>query len=358
MPNNLEQILINKIDKAGGIELGEFISTALIHPEHGYYSNRDPLGKAGDFTTAPEISQMFGEVIGAWVIDLWMRMGSPKDINLIECGAGRGTLLADIMRVSSCVDGFVEAVQIHIIEASSLLREKQKKALERYNVEWHENIADISVDNPCIILGNEFLDALPIEQLKRGEDGWQQRIVKNSKDGSFDYGWRKADKELVVILPAKTESNQIYEVSPARNDFIDDCSKLLNKHGGAALFIDYGYIKSHYGDTLQAMKSHEFVDVLQDIGECDITSHIDFAALSKHAVNQSVVVEQIITQRKFLLSLGIGARHSALKNVAESDAVIIDLDQGLNRLVGADQMGDLFKVMCFHSDINITPAGF
>ena len=357
MPNNLEQILINKIDKAGGIDLGEFISTALIHPEHGYYSNRDPLGAAGDFTTAPEISQMFGEVVGAWVIDLWMRMGSPKALNLIECGAGRGTLLADIMRVSSCVGGFVEAVQIHIIEASPLLRKKQRQALDGYDVKWHENISDVSVDNSCIILGNEFLDALPIEQVKRGEDGWQQRII-TIDSGAFKYGWRKADKALLEMLPTKTESNQIYEVSPARNGFIDDCAKLLNKNGGAALFIDYGYIRLHYCDTLQSMKSHEFVDVLQDIGACDITSHIDFDALSKHASNQGVSVEQIITQRKFLLSLGIGARHSALKNVAESEAVAIDLDQGLKRLIATDQMGDLFKVMCFHSSINITPAGY
>ncbi len=332
------------IAKSCPMGLGEFMALALTHPKYGYYTNRDPLGAAGDFTTAPEISQMFGEIIGAWVIDIWIQMGKPTSFNLIEAGAGRGTLMADIMRISGIANGFAEAVQIRLIEASPLLKSKQATTLEGYDVSWHDSISDINVGKPCIILGNEFIDALPIEQLRRGADGWQKRVI-TVDNNSLAFGWVEAENELVKLLPQKTVSNEIYEVAPVRISFINECTNLLKNNGGAALFIDYGHAKSHHGDTLQAVKNHKFVNVLDDIGNCDITAHVDFDALSRHI---SLNKTRITTQKEFLISLGILHRAAAIK---ASDAE-------LQRLVGRGEMGDLFKVMCFYHGDNLIPAGF
>ncbi|PCJ02848.1 MAG: SAM-dependent methyltransferase [Alphaproteobacteria bacterium] len=365
MPDTLKEIILNEIKSHGAMNLGAFTSMALCHPEHGYYMNGDPFGAEGDFTTAPEISQMFGEVIGAWVIDVWMQMGQPSSVNLIECGPGRGTLMLDILRAGKSVDGFVAAVQIHFVEASEGLRQKQAETLKGYNVSWHGDISDITGDIPCIILGNEFLDALPIEQLKRGEKGWQKRMVAVNDVQEFMFTWADAEKELTQCLPSKTVSHKRYEVAPVRNQFISSCVDLLNASGGVALFIDYGYTTSHYGDTLQAVKKHEYVDVLKGIGACDITSHIDFDALSRHARGQGVHVEPIAVQGAFLTKLGIKHRLLALKNTAfktksldDATVLIKTMEQSLDRLVDNAQMGDLFKVMCFHNGDDLKPAGF
>ncbi len=340
MPNELEQWIAARCPMG----LGEFITHALTHPQHGYYINRDPLGAAGDFTTAPEISQMFGEIIGAWVIDIWVQMGKPSSFNLIEAGAGRGTLMADIMRISGVAHGFAEAVQIRLIEASPLLKAKQATALGGYEVSWYDAVSDIDVDKPCVILGNEFIDALPIEQLRRGADGWQKRVI-TVDDNSLAFGWVKAENELVKLLPQKTVSNEIYEVAPIRNDFINQCASLLKNNGGAALFIDYGYAKSHHGDTFQAVKNHSFTGVLEDVGSNDITAHVDFDALSR---GLDMNVSKIVTQASFLKSLGIEHRAAAIKAS----------DTDLQRLIGRSEMGDLFKVICFYHGDNLTPAGF
>ncbi len=339
--NKLEQWMAGRCPMG----LGEFTSLALMHPEYGYYTNRDPFGVDGDFITAPEISQIFGEVIGAWVIDIWMQMGSPSSFNLIEAGAGRGTLMADIMRISNIAGGFESAAQICLIEASDLLKGKQRAALNNHKVTWYDAISDIDVDKPCIILGNEFLDALPIEQLRRSSDGWQKRVIIAVDDNEFKFDWVRAEKELVTLLPSKTVSNEIYEVAPIRLEFVNECEALIKAHGGAALFIDYGYTKSHHGDTLQAIKNHKFVNVLEDIGSCDITSHVDFEALSAHV---GLNVTPVVTQAHFLKSLGIEQRAKA----------ICANEMDLNRLVGEDQMGELFKVICFYHGNNLTPAGF
>ncbi|PCI56167.1 MAG: SAM-dependent methyltransferase [Alphaproteobacteria bacterium] len=365
MPDTLKEIILNDIKRHGAMNLGVFTSMALCHPEHGYYMNGDPFGAEGDFITAPEISQMFGEVIGAWVIDVWMQMGQPSSVNLIECGPGRGTLMADILRAGKSVDGFVAAVQIHLVEASAELRQKQDKTLKGGNVSWHDDISEVDGKVPCIILGNEFLDALPIEQLKRGDVGWQKRVLSTGDAKCLEFMWADADNELTQYLPSKTVSHQIYEVAPARNQFISACIDLLKESGGVALFIDYGYTKSHYGDTLQAVRKHEYVDVLKDIGSCDITSHVDFDALSRHLREQGIHVEPIATQGSFLTKSGIEHRLLVLKNTAlktmhldDATVLIKAMEQSLDRLVDDAQMGDLFKAMCFYNDGSLKPAGF
>ena len=351
---DLKKFIVGQIEKSGPMALGTFISHAMVHPEYGYYTNHDPFGVEGDFTTAPEISQIFGELIGAWVIDIWMQLGKPE-FNLIECGPGRGTLMADILRVGRNVPDFTESVHIRLIETQGFLSKKQKQILSEYEPTWHESISDIDLDKPCIIIGNEFLDALPIEQLKRDDSGWRQRVVCIEDDKSLMFEMGEVDDNLLTLLPNRTESRQFYEVSPTRIRFIESCSQMLESIGGAALFIDYGHQKSNYGDTLQAVRNHQFSDVLENVGQSDITSHVDFDSLCRCIQSDQIKKMPINTQRDFLLSLGIEERAKALvkMNPSKEKAVVQDVD----RLIGEDQMGNLFKVMCFYKG-NLKPCGF
>lgn len=327
------------------------MSHALIHPEYGYYSTRDPFGTTGDFTTAPEISQMFGEMLAAWLIDLWQQMDkTPLDI--IEFGPGRGTLMADILRIACKVDDFTKTVKIHLIESSPLLREKQKLTLKKHtetiNITWHEGLPQSKT--PAILIGNEFLDALPIEQLMRDSKGWQKRVIINGPKG-FEFAWQAAPKDLLSYLPQKTTSNSIYEIAPDRIKFINQCAEHLIANNGAALFIDYGHKKSHHGETLQAVKNHKYVNSIKDIGNADLTAHVDFDALIRTVCSRNVSRETLVTQRQFLLNLGIEHRAAALSKQK-------DVTKDLMRLIAPDQMGELFKVMCFHAGSGLKPAGF
>lgn len=360
----LQSILIEQIGRSGPISLGDFISLAMTHPKYGYYVKGNPLGEEGDFITAPEISQIFGELIGAWVIDLWAKMGSP-DFNFIECGPGRGTLMSDILRIGSKVPGFTERVHLRFVESSSLLRKKQEKAISSYSLggsaKWYETVLDISVDKPCIIIGNEFIDALPIEQLKRTEQGWQQRKVDVDKGGGnkLVFCEQGVEKKLLDYLPSKTSSNEIYEVSPARDRFIKECLSVIKKHGGVCLFIDYGHTSSHHGDTLQAVKSHEYSNVLDNVGQSDITSHVDFDALSRAmSDDEDIKQEPVVTQRRFLLNLGVEYRAQVLEASVDGADAASEINSAVDRLIGIDKMGELFKVFCFHSGQNIKPFGF
>lgn len=359
MLNPLELHLKRLVEAQGPMALGAFIECALIHPEYGYYTQSNPFGKTGDFITAPDISQTFGEILGAWVIDIWNQMERPAVVNLIECGPGRGTLMVDMARMFRQFPNLTKAVHIRLIETQGEQRKAQEKALESVNVSWHEDISDVPDDNPCIIIGNEFLDALPIEQLKRGKSGWQKRYVHFSKEeNTFIYEWKNADKGLLEHLPSITESNKIYEVSPARSRFIQQCAERIKRHTGAALFIDYGHIKSHHGDTLQAVKNHAYSKVLRDIGKSDITSHVDFDALARCLSARGVKVMPIISQGPFLLRLGIQHRLKALQKSAPSIDVSQELHDGVDRLVSPKEMGELFKVLCFYDENNIKPCGF
>ncbi len=346
MQNPLEKILIDQINAHGPLSLGRFMGSALGHPDYGYYMTRDPFGVEGDFTTAPEISQMFGEMIGAWVVDTWRQFGEPQ-LNLVECGPGRGTLMADILRVASKVEGFLSATSIYLMEMSPVLKQAQKSALHQYDVTWVNQLDDVQGSVPCIVIGNEFLDALPVEHLTRTEQGWKQAFVGFNED-RFEQVLQKPESGLVDILPSKTESHQTYEVSPERNAFIDQCSSRIAQDGGAGLFVDYGYIRRYHGNTIQAVRAHKKVDVYQNVGLCDITAHVDFDALCDIA-QKHCSVSPVITQREFLRHIGIEHRAKVLRKVAQSSD---DIDVALKRLIDVDQMGDLFKVMMFYAEIN------
>lgn len=295
-----------------------------------YYATRDPLGAAGDFTTAPEIHQMFGEIVGACFADCWQRAGSPKDVAYVELGPGRGTLAEDALRV---LEKAGLAADVNFVETSPTLREAQgQRHAEAY---WHESLLTIHLDLPLLIVANEFFDALPIRQ-------WV------------------GDEERSVVLAGGALSfsvnGDIREDSPARNAYAWEIAAHLDERGGAALIMDYGHPRSATGDTLQAVKSHDYSDVLENPGEHDLTAHVDFEALIRAASKVPVRIVGPVEQGEWLKRLGIEARAAALTaaNPHQRDAIAAALD----RLTAPDQMGRLFKVLAIHSPDWPAPAGF
>lgn len=343
----LEDSIRHHIQHNGPMNIATFMGQVVSY----YYNSRDPFGADGDFTTAPEVSQMFGELLGAWVADCWMQIGQPANFMLVECGPGRGTLMADALRATKQVPGFHEAAQIHLIEMSDVLKEKQKLAIEGFAVEWHDSLETLPEGVPLILLANEFLDALPIRQFQFADGQWQERVV----------GLNGSEKLHLGLAPALdgpsdfASEGDVKEVSQAVQSFVSDVCERLKKQGGTALFIDYGYTQGHgHGDTLQALKKHRFVDVLENIGEADLTAHVDFGALA--VAEKGLGVFGPIEQGPFLQKLGISQRAAMLKqnaNEKQGD----DIDAALKRLTAPNEMGALFKVLAFASD-NIHPAGF
>lgn len=334
--NKLETRLKTLITENGPIDIGTFMNLAIGH----YYSTRDPFGARGDFTTAPEISQMFGEMIGVCFADAWLKMGSPAPITLVEAGPGRGTLMADILRAMKSVPGFHDAVQIHLIEMSPVLKERQKETLKDYLVSWHETLDSVPQQGPLFFVANEFLDALPMRQFQFAQNAWHERVV--GVDGEqFFVGLIPTNHHL----PAGND-NVVFETAPLRDQFVADLADRILQADGVALFIDYGHDQSGFGDTLQAVKDHKFTDALRDVGEADLTSHVDFGAV-KRAAGDNVVVLGPMGQGDFLKNMGIEIRAAKLGQQAE-----------MERLTSSKQMGDLFRVIALCHDENLELAGF
>jgi NADH dehydrogenase [ubiquinone] 1 alpha subcomplex assembly factor 7 len=342
----LEAVLREKIRNSGPVDIGTFMKMALTDPGHGYYMNRDPLGEGGDFTTAPEISQMFGELLGAWAADTWMKLGSPGKFRLLECGPGRGTLMADAMRATAKVPGFHQAATIVLLEASPALQRKQYQLLSSYVPQWIKTLADeLPGEGPVILLANEFLDALPVRQLVFTNGQWRERTVTLDVHDSLSFG--NLPFTITMPVPVAGQEGDIYEFSPERDEFIRATSRILKEQGGAALFIDYGHTQSSAGDTLQAIRKHQFVPVFQDIGDADLTAHVDFAAVKYIAEQESLIVSGPAEQGTFLHNLGIALRAEALMRITDRKE---DILHALHRLTAADQMGKLFKVIALCHD--------
>ena len=321
----LERALRERISAEGPITVDAFMEACNAY----YYATRDPFGVEGDFTTAPEISQMFGELVGACLADCWSRVGSPADAVYAELGPGRGTLASDALRVLRS-SGFGRGV--HLVETSPILRETQKTALP--DAVWHESFDDLP-DAPLLLVANEFLDALPIQQLV---DGQERRVITVGNGLAFD------------------RDGEVLELSPVREEVVASIAKQLVKNGGVALFIDYGHARSGRGDTLQAVRRHGFAPVLADPGEQDLTSHVDFEAVERAARGAGASTVPLVTQGAWLRRLGIEARAQSLAK-ANPDRTA-EIESAFARLTGADQMGDLFKVIAIHSPQWPAPAGF
>ena len=349
MKNPLYDFLKSQILQYGLMDVGQYMSIVLGHPEHGYYIKKDPFGKDGDFTTSPEISQMFGEMLGVWAAHLWMQIGSPERFILLECGSGRGTLMSDIMRATAHVKGFHEACNIHLLEISPVLKEKQAQELEQYKVFWHDNLVSVPDDVPLIVIGNEFLDVLPVRQLVKVSSGWCERVVVYTENNGFHWGVVEAVPLLLGFLPddlVDVPDGSVFEVSLSRILFIQNLCSLIKKSGGGALFIDYGHEHSGCGDTFQALYDHEYVSVFEHIGSADLTSHVDFEQISNIVSSEGLVLWELIHQGAFLEGLGISARAAYLQTKADNSQKK-DIEKALHRLTHPDEMGKLFKVISF-----------
>lgn len=352
-PSPLLDHIKRRIALSGPISIADFMNEALAHPEYGYYRKQDPFGRAGDFITAPEVSQMFGELIGLWAAVSWQQMGCPPKIDLIELGPGRGTLMADALRAVRNVPGFGDALTVRFVETSPVLRTHQQTAIMASGIAatWHEAFDDIPVraDVPAIIIGNEFFDALPIRQIERGDHGWSERLVGVDAD-SGELGFVRGRETPVTdaLIPAtlrgSAKKGDIFESCAPAIAIADQVARRLNETHGAALFIDYGHPSSAFGDTLQALKGHEYHPVLRDPGDADLTAHVDFAAIARAMNEAGARTGAVLTQGTFLRMLGIEQRAELLKTGADEQQAVA-IDQALARLVDADQMGTLFKVL-------------
>ncbi len=349
------------------MRLDRYMALCLGHPAHGYYMTREAFGEEGDFVTAPEISQVFGELIGIWCAAAWQAMGAPASFNLVELGPGRGTLIRDILRAAKVMPGFLEAAKVHLVETSPRLRDIQKRSLT--DAAWHETLASVP-EGPMVLVANEFFDAIPIRQFVRLERRWLERYVGFDGDelglGLFNTQLRHSGENRNPALPwapafaGVTENlseGNVLEWSPARSEAAAEIGTRLKSHPGAALIVDYGHFVSAPGDTLQAVTQHKHVPIIEAPGECDLTSHVDFEALARALRQGGAAVWPGITQRAFLLAMGLEARTEALAARADKRMAGV-LQRTMSRLVDQSQMGHLFKVLAATSPGLATPYPF
>jgi NADH dehydrogenase [ubiquinone] 1 alpha subcomplex assembly factor 7 len=355
----LSSLIRERIRKTGPISVADFMELALNHPEHGYYRRREPFGAAGDFTTAPEISQAFGELLGLWLASAWRDSGAPAPFRLVELGPGRGQLMADLLRAAVKVDGFVEAADLHLIETSERLRRAQRQRLRGPTITWHERF-ETAPNGPLFLIANEFFDALPANQLIRCEGGWVERAVTSKEDAGFVFTERKASQELIDMIPRgrTAEAGEIDEVSPARTELATRIGERIQTQGGVAAIIDYGtWVDRVTGDTFQAIRRHRPDDPLRDPGEADLTTHVDFRRLAEAAAAGGADVFGPVPQGAFLRALGVEARIAALLRGADPEQSRT-LRHALFRLTDASAMGELFKVLVLAAPGAPAPPGF
>ena len=345
------------IGQEGPISLERYMALALTHPTHGYYMKRDPFGAEGDFTTAPEISQMFGELIGLWAAEVWAAMASPNPLRLIEFGPGRGTLMSDALRAARVAPEFRAALDVCLIEASPTLAAVQHDTLLTAGapVSWAGQLEE-APDGPAIMIANEFLDALPIRQFMRGPRDWRERLIGLDNSGNLVFGLAPEPERFIK---AQAPEGAVLEVSAVGHRLMFALGARLARQGGAALFIDYGHTATGFGDTLQALRAHRMVDPLSEPGEADITAHVDFAAMARSARAAGAAVYGPIDQGDFLKALGLDQRAQALTSRAGA-AQAADIEAARVRLTGkaAGGMGALFKVMAVAHRELPAPPGF
>lgn len=339
--------LARDIARHGPMPLARFMAEANAH----YYATRDPLGAAGDFVTAPEVSQMFGELIGLWLADLWTRAGSPGDVHYVELGPGRGTLAEDALRAMRAVR--LEP-PIHLVETSPVLRRSQAGRLP--TARWHDDIATLPDTGPLLIVANEFFDALPIRQLVKGEEHWRELMVDHAEGGFAPVA---GGPPLDAIVPERLRgapAGSVLETSPAVQNAARALAGRIARQGGAALIVDYGYEGPALGDTLQAVSGHAPTDIFAAPGEADLTAHVDFAALGRAGREARLRPHGPIEQGEFLRAIGIEARTSILVKSAPGRRA--ELIAARDRLIGAAAMGRVFKAMALMSQDWPDPAGF
>lgn len=364
--NELGEKLREMIASEGPLQIERFMELALWHPKLGYYMTRDGLGAAGDFITAPEISQMFGELLGVWAAEIWGTLGGPAPLRLVELGPGHGTLMVDAVRAARVSPSFFATLDIHLVEVSPILKERQIAALAAASIKatWHERLEDVP-PGPAIVFANEFFDALPVRHYVKTPEGWCERQVGLDADGNLAFGLGGLPE---TTIRAAAPNGTVLEISTAAYRAAAALATRLAAEGGAALIIDYGHGETSFGETLQALRAHRRVDPLSDPGEADLTVHVDFAALARAAQACGAAVFGPVPQGEFLSRLGIFQRAASLKRHADPRQAV-DIDGALLRLLGSGPMigvggtqvpgmGALFKVMAMTQPGLPAPQGF
>jgi len=352
---SLPDLIDMQIRSSGPMSVATYMGLCLTHPREGYYKGADPLGTKGDFITAPEISQMFGELIGFFFVNLWQQMGSPKAFTLLELGPGRGTLMADMLRVACRAEGFRDALDLRLFETNPHLIAEQNQRLEAYDPKWIDSFEKVG-PGPLLVIANEFFDALPIRQFVRAADGWHERMV-GLIEGKRAFGLSPTPLPSSAFpeAVANAEPDTVFEVAIAGGEVMSRLAKTVSTQGGAILAIDYGYAHTQTGETLQGVRRHAYAEVLESPGDTDLSAHVDFEALGNVARKAGLAVPPLTTQGRFLNALGLRERAKALSEA--NPGLAGDIAAARDRLSAPDQMGELFKAFCALSP-GLVPAGF
>ncbi|MCX7281509.1 MAG: SAM-dependent methyltransferase [Alphaproteobacteria bacterium] len=337
------------VEAQGPMSVAQFMTIALLDPKDGYYPNREAIGAAGDFITAPEVSQMFGEMIGLWLVQVWADQGCPKNPRLVELGPGRGTLMADILRTAAVAPEFLADLDVVMIEASPVMQAQQADKLRGLGADlsWQAQFDDHLGDRPLFLVANEFFDALPVRQYVKTDRGWCERMV-TALDGALQFALAPvpAPKTSVPAGREAAPDGGVFETSHASTALAEEISCIIATKGGAGLILDYGYGEAAgFSETLQAVSGHRFAEVLYDPGQGDISAHVDFAALAAAGKRGGTSVFGPTTQGMFLANIGITERAEQLMKANPESSR--DLLTAIERLIGNDQMGQLFKVLAF-----------
>jgi NADH dehydrogenase [ubiquinone] 1 alpha subcomplex assembly factor 7 len=355
--NPLKEQIIALIAQNGPLTIAQFMNVALNDPRHGYYATRPALGGEGDFITAPETSQMFGELIGLWCAQSWLEIGAPGLVNLIELGPGRGVMMKDALRAAKALDAYREALSVTLVEASAPLMQEEARTLAGLDISWAPTL-DAVREGPSLIIANEFLDCMPIRQFVRTRQGWREKAV-GVRDGALAFGLVTDPLPRDDIIPAALKNapeGAIAEIAPALPAFIETLAARLRAHPGRALFFDYGAAETSGGDTFQALRRHASADPLDAPGEADLTAHVDFAEVKRLGEAAGLAVAGPISQGAWLRTLGIETRAAALQKAQPDKAEMIA--RQLARLTAPDQMGGLFNAICLSSAGLPPAAGF
>jgi NADH dehydrogenase [ubiquinone] 1 alpha subcomplex assembly factor 7 len=336
------------LGRRGAMSVADYMAWCLTGRDNAYYRQGEPIGRAGDFVTAPEVSQIFGELIGLWMGAVWLSMDQPRPFILAELGPGRGTLMSDAMRALRVVPGFTEAARLHLVERLATLRERQAAALPAYAAQWHDRLEDVP-DGPLILVANEFFDALPVEQFVRTEDGWRERVVRLGADGEPEFAAGERACHDIQRPPEHSslsppQPGTILESRPASLPLMQALGRRAQSRPVAALIIDYGYERDAHGDTLQAVRGHDYDHPLANPGAADLSAHVNFAELARMARDADLSAWGPLPQGEFLLALGLEARLQKLLASAPPEQRA-GLVSGARRLTDPYQMGALFKAM-------------
>ncbi len=351
---SLKQRICSIIEETGPISLAQYMQLALADPQHGYYQRQEAIGAGGDFITAPEVSQMFGELVGVWAASAWLALGSPSPFLLVEAGPGRGVMMADALRAAASVPGFMEAVRISLVETSPAMIavQRQQLAAHKKSTKWLARL-DQAEDLPMILIANEFLDALPFRQYVKAGGAWRERMVATDANGDLCAVLGPAFASMPILPPGHQSEpdGSVFEHAPTREAFVAQISERLGANGGAALLIDYGHDQQGFGDTFQAVQNHAFADPFSDPGKADLTSHVDFAVLRQTAVEAGCHTSRIATQGDFLVAMGLAERAGRL-GAGKDQLAQSKIRKEAERLVLPEEMGALFKVLALCANQN------